>query len=213
MPRPGQPELDRLYRQLQDEPTHGPGTFRYPRGRPRKAEDVPLGQDVPSTLADPTLLGGVVAPNIWHWVITTTAGGTRTTLQSPPLVGPGTLEEFAAQWSTANNPAGGMSLYYTEDGSGTIYNGSQIAPRPGQLIFETWGDGDPIHRATPFLTDGIGLSALFAGLNQPIVTRCFFPIPLSGRFFFKLCIQAGGANDNARGWLVYRPRPAGGRPV
>lgn len=149
MPRPAQASLDRLFRQLQDEPSHGPGGFRFPKPRPRKPEDVPLGQPIPAVLGGPGGVGGAIPfRHFWPFYAAANAGNLRSTCVSPVYTGPLLVENLYMGYGRISGDGAGISLSY-KLGSATQVRDAASTSLPGGV--QLW---DRVSYLSAFQTDG-----------------------------------------------------------
>jgi len=202
MPRPPQSALDALYRQLQDEPSHGPGTFVYPRPRARKLAGIAA-----ADLADGVLNGAGpagaegVRTKLWSYFCDPSAANTRTTVVSPPFVGPLLIHEMVMRYGGAVGAAGGMSLWYSTEGGGGATNVAPTVLPTGTKLFETASarsggtvDGEEVPEHIVYVAPSDAALTLHA---KPRLL-----IPVFDRVFLKISMRSSGTGGNhTRGWL------------
>lgn len=203
MPRPAQERLDALYRQLQDEPSHGPGEFRYPRARARKVAEVPPGETVDGILGGAAPGGGTLISRTWGWLVGANVVNTRTTVVSPGFTTPLMLYELIYSWPETATNQGGLTVLYSSDNSGAQTGGS-VTPKPsgtpvlqrGDARSTTIVDADDIPEHLPMV--GIGATA-----GMPVHLHPRFIVDSGGTVYFKVSFRNTNGSDNrVRGVLV-----------
>jgi len=208
VPRPPQSALDALFRQLQDEPSHGPGGFRYPRARARKVAEVPPGQDVEGIIGGQAPGGGGLISRTWGWLVGTSLLNARTTVVSPGFTTPLMLYQAHWNWPQPGSGQGGLSILYSSDNSGEQTAGS-VTPRPsGTPVFQTAdfrsntvSEFDDIPEHMPMVGEG-GATTL------PVVLTPRYIVESGGTVYFKVTLRSSVAGDmRVRGVLIIYEAP------
>lgn len=208
MPRPPQSKLDALFRQLQDEPSHGPTSARYPRPRARKPGDIPTGAAIADFLNGAPPGGAALVSRIWGWMLQTNAANTRSTVVSPGFTTPCMLYQVNHNLPQPITGANGLSLYYGTDNGGAQTGGASTNRPSGTPILQPAGfaasgltDGDNISEHIPLVGEGGTVT-----IATHIPTR--YVVESGGRVFFKVSLGGSSAADTrVRGLLVVLEAP------
>jgi len=208
VPRPAQLKLDALYRQLQDEPSHGPGTFKYPRARARKPGDIPSAAAVEDFINGAPPGGAALVSRVWGWLLQTTAANTRSTAVSPGFATPCMLYQIQYNWPQAGSGAQGLSFFYGTDAGGAQVGGASTNKPTGTPILERDGfaasvltENDNIPEHLPLVGEGGTVT-----IGNVITPR--YIVDAGGRVFFKASLGGASAADTrCRGVFVILEAP------
>ncbi len=203
MTRPSETLLDAYRRQLQDEPSHGPGTFRYPRARSRKVADVPPGEVVEGIIGGETPGGAGLVSRVWGWLLQTAGANTRSTVVSPGFTTPCMLYQVNYNWPQAASGAGALSLFYGTDNSGGQVGGAVANKPSGTQILQPASFAAPALTETDTISEHIPIVGEGGTVTQPTLLTPRYIIESGGRVFFKVSLGGAAAADTrVRGVLT-----------
>lgn len=160
------------------------GTLRLPSGRlVTQPSSIPPGTP-----------GLITAPSarVWPFTAKTNTLATRSTVVSPPFIGPALLTDISLDYSRLSTIAGGISFFYSNDGSGQLNDGNPQTLPAGTPILMRHSFHEPIAQYIDEVEEHLNPQ-----LNNTVVNTIYhypinFLVPLIGTFFLKVSVRAGG---------------------
>lgn len=140
---------------------------------------------------------------IWPYYVGALGATTRSTVVSPPFNGPLMITEFAFRMGGDSSNTGGLSMFYSVDGSGTVDSVANTIKPSGTPIFDQASfvqsgqtDADTIREHIPYLTSGGQSVSLFSMFPR-------FIIEPPGTYFLKISVQGSSTGgQHSRGYVV-----------
>jgi hypothetical protein len=142
-------------------------------------------------------LGATLGVKLWPFTAKAQAGTTRSTVVSPPFTGPAMLSYVSLDYQKNSTIGGGISFFYSPEGTGQLDSGAVGTLPTGTPIFLPHS----FHEATSFYIDEVR-EHLNPQMNDA-AGRTIYVYPLGfliaapGPFFIKVSVRCG-AVENVR---------------